>query len=82
MFGILQASGLLGGMDARVLAMAALLFPLATSYIALQFTGSTTFTGISGVKKELRVGIPVYIAGVVVSGGLLLLYKLSEWGLL
>lgn len=79
---MIQVSGLLSGMDARVLAMTALLFPLATSYIALQFTGSTTFTGISGVRKELRVGIPVYIAGSVVSAGLLMFYKLSEWGVL
>ena len=30
-----------------------------------QFTGSTVYTGISGVKKELRYSLPVYIAGTI-----------------
>lgn len=57
-------------------------FPAASSYIALQFTGSTTFTGISGVKKELKIGIPVYIGAAGVSLLLMVLFKLKEWGLL
>jgi hypothetical protein len=56
-----------------------LFFPLASSYIALQFTGSTTFTGISGVKKELKISIPLYILGAVISLILLVVYKLGEW---
>lgn len=56
-----------------------LFFPLASSYVALQFTGSTTFTGMSGVKKELRISIPIYIAGVLVSLALLAVYKLGTW---
>jgi len=59
-----------------------LFFPLASSYIALQFTGSTTFTGMSGVKKELRISVPLYILGVIVSAVLLVIYKLGEWRLL
>ena len=57
-------------------------FPLASSYIALQFTGSSTYTGISGVKKELRYGVPVYITGAVVSIVAVAAYKLFEWGIL
>jgi CO dehydrogenase/acetyl-CoA synthase delta subunit len=56
-----------------------LFFPSASSYIALQFTGSTTFTGMSGVKKELKIAIPVYMFGAAVSLILLLVYKLGEW---
>ncbi len=59
-----------------------LFFPLASSYIALQFTGSTTFTGMSGVKKELKIAIPLYISGAVVSLILLIVYKLGEWRVL
>jgi hypothetical protein len=59
-----------------------LFFPLASSYVALQFTGSTTFTGMSGVKKELKISVPLYILGVIVSGVLLVIYKLGEWRLL
>lgn len=59
-----------------------LFFPMASSYIALQFTGSTTFTGMSGVKKELRVSIPVYILSVIISVTLLVMYKLGQWRVL
>ncbi|HDL20896.1 MAG TPA: acetyl-CoA synthase subunit gamma [Nitrospirae bacterium] len=59
-----------------------LFFPLLASYIALQFTGSTTFTGMSGVNKELRIGLPVYIAGAGTSVILSIIYKLGLWGVL
>jgi CO dehydrogenase/acetyl-CoA synthase delta subunit len=64
------------------LAAAYLFFPAMTSYIALQFTGSTTFTGMSGVKKELRYGVPAYIAAAAVSVVLLIAQKIREWGVL
>ncbi|MBF0329660.1 MAG: acetyl-CoA synthase subunit gamma [Nitrospirae bacterium] len=62
--------------------VAYIFFPAASSYIALQFTGSTTFTGMSGVKKELKYGIPAYMTAVVISLILLSAYKLMEWRLL
>ena len=58
-----------------------LFFPAASSYIALQFTGATTFTGMSGVKKELRIGIPLYLTAAGISLVLVLVYKIREWGL-
>jgi acetyl-CoA decarbonylase/synthase complex subunit gamma len=54
-------------------------FPLASSYVALQFTGTTTFTGMSGVDKELKVGLPLYIGGTVVSVLLLLTNMIVMW---
>ena len=66
--------------DVILLAMTYIFFPLMASYIALQFTGSTTYTGMSGVKKELRYGLPVYITGAAVSIILCIIYKLGEWG--
>jgi len=57
-------------------------FPLMSSYIALQFTGSTTFTGMSGVKKELKIGVPIYISAIVVSSIVTILHKLNIWGIL
>ncbi len=59
-----------------------LFFPALSSYIALQFTGSTTFTGMSGVKKELRIGIPLYTAAAAASFILTVVYKLKEWEVL
>jgi hypothetical protein len=68
--------------DSIVLLVAAwLFFPALSSYIALQFTGSTTFTGMSGVKKELKLGVPLYIGAAGVSLILLIVYKIKEWGL-
>ena len=60
-------------------AVAYIFFPLASSYIALQFTGSTTFTGMSGVKKELKIGVPVYLTATALSLLILIIYKLSQW---
>jgi len=57
-------------------------FPLASSYIALQFTGSTTFTGMSGVKKELKIGLPIYLISAGISVILLLVHKLYQWKVL
>jgi hypothetical protein len=59
-----------------------LFFPMASSYIALQFTGSTTFTGMSGVRKELKISVPVYILSAAVSVVLLIVYKTGHWGTL
>lgn len=52
-----------------------------SSYLALMFTGSTTFTSISGVRKELRIAVPTYIVGAVALLVLLVLHKISIWGL-
>jgi len=60
--------------------VAYLLFPALSSYIALQFTGATTFTGMSGVKKELKIGIPLYFGAAGLSLVLMVLFKLKEWG--
>jgi hypothetical protein len=71
-----------GGESLFLKASALALFPLLSSYLALQFTGATTFTTISGVKKELKLWLPIYIAGVAVSFILLILYKLESWRLI
>jgi hypothetical protein len=73
---------LLGPSNALLFYFAYLFFPMASSYIALQFTGSTTFTGMSGVKKELKISIPLYIVSVAVSIVILILYKAGHWGTL
>jgi len=67
--------------DTILLIVAYLIFPALSSYIALQFTGSTTFTGMSGVKKELKIGIPLYIGAAGISLILMVIFKLREWGL-
>jgi hypothetical protein len=71
----------IGMRDPILLSVAYLLFPALSSYIALQFTGSTTFTGMSGVKKELKIGIPLYIGAASIASLLMIVFKLREWGI-
>jgi hypothetical protein len=78
----MQAVGGDTGQSALLLAAICLFFPALSSYIALQFTGSTTYTGMSGVNKELKIGIPLYIITTAVSLLLVVLFKLREWEVL
>lgn len=71
-----------GGRSVFLDAAAMTLFPLLSSYLALQFTGATTFTTFSGVKKELKLWVPVYITGLAASVILIILYKVQSWGLI
>ncbi|TAN38377.1 MAG: acetyl-CoA synthase subunit gamma [Verrucomicrobia bacterium] len=59
--------GLLGPDWTRLRSAAwVLLLSTAASYLLLNFTGSTTFTSPSGVRREVRLALPVQIvAGVV-----------------
>lgn len=74
--------GIIDNESSLVLAATYLLFPALSSYIALQFTGSTTYTGMSGVNKELKIGIPLYITAAGASLVLVVLFKLQEWRIL
>jgi hypothetical protein len=42
------------------------LLPPLTAFLAENFTGSTTFTHLSGVKRELRLGLPVMAVSLLV----------------
>ncbi|HWR73574.1 MAG TPA: mercury methylation corrinoid protein HgcA [Nitrospirota bacterium] len=77
----LQLSDLTDPHDGVLRIAAAVLFPALSSYLALQFTGATTFTSMSGVKKEMRLGIPLYIGAAAVSLILVIIYKMKEWRL-
>lgn len=39
----------------------------AASYMAMNFTGATPYTSLSGVEKEMRKGVPVQCVGVFLS---------------
>lgn len=47
-----------------------------TSYLGLNFTGSTTYTSLSGVVKETKITFPAAVAGGILGFLLLILYKL------
>ncbi len=42
------------------------LLPPVTAFLAENFTGSTTFTHLSGVKIELKYGLPVMLVSVII----------------
>jgi hypothetical protein len=58
------------GLDVWSAASNLLLVPAVASFFALNFTGATTFTSLSGVEKEIKTAVPVIITAV--GAGLLL----------
>jgi len=60
--------------NALAVATALLLIPAVTAYIALNFTGCTTFTSRTGVKKEIFRYVPVMavMAGLGIMTGIIL----------
>ena len=43
-----------------------LILPAAASFMTMSFTGATTFTSLSGVRREMRVAVPLQIAAAVI----------------
>jgi hypothetical protein len=54
-----------------------LALPPVTAYLALNFTGATTFASRSGVKREMRTYIP--LMAVTFGSGVLLALALATW---
>jgi hypothetical protein len=54
-----------------------LVLPVIAAYLALNFTGSTTFTSLSGVQKEIRLAAPAMIASGAI--GIVLRLALRFW---
>lgn len=44
-----------------------ILIPVVASFMAMNFTGSTPITSLSGVRREMRVAAPLQVAGAVVA---------------
>ena len=47
-----------------------LLAPSLSAYLAMNFTGASTYTSLSGVKKEMRLALPLEIGAGLVGIGL------------
>jgi acetyl-CoA decarbonylase/synthase complex subunit gamma len=61
---MLLTSGYLSGLDG----IAWLLLITATSsFLAMNFTGSSTYTSLSGVKKEMKIAVPTQIGASVIA---------------
>jgi acetyl-CoA decarbonylase/synthase complex subunit gamma len=62
----LDASGVPVFTGFREAAGWSLIIPTVSSVLAMNFTGSSTYTSLSGVKREMRFAVPVQItAGVI-----------------
>jgi hypothetical protein len=42
------------------------LLPALSSFIAMGYTGASTYTSLSGVLKEMRIAVPLQLAGLLV----------------
>lgn len=70
--------GELGTRAGRLEAMAWLfMVPAVTAYLAMNFTGASTYTSLSGVKKEMRWALPMEIGASVI--GLVLWFGSRFW---
>ena len=64
-------AGHLGTWPGRV-EMLALIFlvPAISAYLAMNFTGASTYTSLSGVKKEMKWAVPMEISAGIIGLGL------------
>jgi hypothetical protein len=37
--------------------------PAVSAYLGMNFTGASTYTSLSGVRREMRIAVPLEIAG-------------------
>ncbi len=52
-----------------------LLVPALAAYLAMNFTGASTYTSLSGVKKEMRTALPLEIGAGIAGVGLWLVSR-------
>ena len=50
-----------------------LAIPTATSFLAMNFTGVSTYTSLSGVQREMGLAVPVQIVAIIAAAGLWML---------
>jgi hypothetical protein len=43
-----------------------LLIPTVASFITMNYTGTSTYTSLSGVRREMRIAVPIQMAGAIV----------------
>ncbi len=60
------------GVTENTFGMAGLIFMVfaIASFIVMNFTGSSTYTSLSGVKAEMRIAVPAQVTGAVLGLGL------------
>ncbi|MCP4310425.1 MAG: acetyl-CoA synthase subunit gamma [Bacteroidetes bacterium] len=51
-----------------------------SSYLTMNFTGASTYTSLSGVRKEMRIFVPIQLALVLIGLALFLISRLIQHG--
>ena len=54
------------------------ILPMISAYIGMNFTGASTYTSFSGVKKEMKIALPIMLVSVGVGLVFLLIEMISE----
>jgi acetyl-CoA decarbonylase/synthase complex subunit gamma len=62
--------GWITGIDGLEILAWLLLIPAVSAYLAMNFTGASTYTSLSGVRKEMRWALPLEIAAGIAGLGL------------
>jgi acetyl-CoA decarbonylase/synthase complex subunit gamma len=52
------------------------LIPAIAAFVAMNFTGASTYTSLSGVKKEMKWAVPLQVVGAVIGTGFWLASRL------
>jgi acetyl-CoA decarbonylase/synthase complex subunit gamma len=47
-----------------------LIVPVLTSFVLMNFTGASTYTSLSGVKREMRIAVPIQLVCSIIGIGL------------
>ena len=76
---LLHGAGLAGRMDPWLIAASYAFFPAASGLAAQQFTGASTLTSLSGVRKEIRIAIWFLLAAAAVTVAGLVVSKILHW---
>ena len=70
-FGVFAVSfltGLAGTNPVEIMAWACLM-PAIASFLTMNFTGASTYTSLSGVRKEMRIAVPMQLTGGIIGVG-------------
>jgi hypothetical protein len=70
--GILGLSGSLRKGNPLLTAASLLLYPAISSFLAMNFTGASTYTSPSGVNKEMKKALPFIVGAAAIGGALTL----------
>jgi hypothetical protein len=76
---LLHGAGLAGMMDPWLVAASYAFFPAAAGLLSQQFTGASTITSLSGVRKEIRISTWFLLAAGVITVAGLAASKILSW---